>query len=702
MKRVFPALLLGLSLIPAVHAQYTQVGSKIVPTGSVGSTVFFGWSVAISADGNTAIVGAAYDNNLVGAVYIFVRNNGTWTQQAKLSGSGYSAPSTYDHQGASVAISSDGNTIAFGGSSDGGDIGAVWVFTRSNGSWTQQGSKLTPTGGLGSANRNGGDMGVSLGMSGDGNTIVVGAPDDNNFTGAAYIFTRSNGSWSQSGSKLVPSDVSPPSQFGQSVAISQDGNTFVAAGNIDANSAGGAWIFVRSNSGWAQQSHKLLGTDPVSQFGNSTAISADGNTVEVGSISDNFVGAGWIFTRSETTWSLQAKLLGSGNAGASGQGGGAALSADGNTAVVGGENDNSNTGAFWVFKRTGTTWQQQGTKYVGTGGANGDYQGVVAISGDGSTILDASQYNSNNIGALWIFQTRTPAPVSVSATYGSGNAGVFVFTFSDPSGYQNLTVLNVLIRDVLDGRHACYVAFTPNGQSSGSVFLVDDAGDAGGPFSGMVIPGNSAVNNSQCSISGVGTTASGSGNGFTLTLPITFTPGFSGNKVVYMAAQNGAGSSGWFPLGVWLVSGGTVTGPAVSGNFPRTTGLTQTYNFTFTDPAGFQDISVANVLINSAINGAGACYLAITPAGAVYLVDNAGDAAGPFSGMVLPTSNSVSNSQCTVSGAGSSVSGSGTNLMVTIAVTFGPGFAGNQIIYAAGRSNSATSGWQSISTVGVP
>ncbi|SPF34076.1 hypothetical protein SBA4_1420011 [Candidatus Sulfopaludibacter sp. SbA4] len=690
------------SLVPWASAQYTQLGSKITPSGAVGAT-FFGWSVAISADGNTAIVGAAYDTNILGAAFIFVRNNGVWSQQAKLVGAGYTG--TEIHQGSGVAISADGNTAALAGSSDNGDMGAVWVFTRTNGAWTQQGPKLLGAGSVGSPGRNGADMGISLSMSGDGNTIIAGGPDDSNYTGAAWIFTRSNGTWTQFGNKLTGSDVAAPSQFGETVAISQDGYTAVIGANIDNNFAGAAWIFVLSNGVWTQQGKKLAGAG---EAGSAVAISADGNTVAVGVMNDNNgVGEASIYTRTGTTWSLQSKLSGTGNAGLSGQGAGVALSADGNTAVVGGEEDNHFAGAFWIFKRKSGVWTQQGGKLTGSGAVGQAYQGLVAISGDGSTVLDVSEYDNNNNGALWIFVSPTPEPVSASPASGSGTTQVFTFTFSDAGGYQDLTVLDVLIRDVLDGRQSCYVAFVPSGPTSGSVYLVDDQGDAGGPYSGLVLPGGGSVFNSQCSITGAGSSASGNGNTLTLTLAITFTPSFAGNKVLYLSAQDASSNSGWSALGVWNNPGAASAGPGVSGMSPaRTSGFTQTYTFTFTDTNGYQDIAVADVLINTAINGVGACYLAIVPMGAgsaaIDLVDNTGDAGGPYAGMILPTSNVVSNGQCSISGNGSSVSANGNTLTVTLAVSFSPSFAGNQIVYSAARSNALNTGWQSVGTVTVP
>jgi len=122
----------------------------------------------------------------------------------------------------------------------------------------------------------------------------------------------------------------------------------------------------------------------------------------------------------------------------------------------------------------------------------------------------------------------------------------YTFTFSDTNGVQDIEVANILINNAIDGRHACYLAFV---RSSGSLFLVDDAGDAAGPYSGTVIPGGASVNNSQCTAGGPGSTFSASGNTLTLTIPITFTHGFAGNRLFFLAGRNNTLNSGWQAVG---------------------------------------------------------------------------------------------------------------------------------------------------------
>lgn len=193
----------------------------------------------------------------------------------------------------------------------------------------------------------------------------------------------------------------------------------------------------------------------------------------------------------------------------------------------------------------------------------------------------------------------------------------------------------------------------------------------------------------------------------TLALSITFNSGFTRNNIVYLAARDtGTGNSGWQAMGSWSVPGSTPNGPAVGGVTPARSGApSDIYSFSFTDTSGWADIAIADILINDFIDGRHACYVAFVPSGAssgsVFLVDDAGDAGGPFSGIVLPGSGTARNSQCIISGAGASVSGTGNTLTVTLPVTFSQGFAGNRVLFLAARSNTANSGWQAEGTVTV-
>jgi hypothetical protein len=389
-------------------AQFSQQGPKLVGSGAVGAASQ--GAVAVSADGNTAIIGGADDHSAIGgAAWVFTRTGETWSQQgSKLVGTGATTGGDF---GRSVGISADGDTAVIGNWADNSNNGATWIFTRSGGAWSQQGGKLIGTGAVGKAHQ-----GWSVGISADGNTIAVGANVDNAGAGAVWIFTRSGETWSQQGGKLVGTGAAGNAQQGASVALSGDGNTLVVGGPLDQSQAGAAWVFTRSGFVWSQQGGKLVGTGAAGSAGqgHAVAISGNGDTVVSGGLDDDAgAGAVWAFTRAGSAWSQQGgKLVGTGAAGAAGQGSAVGLAADGDTAVVGGDQDHSGAGAAWVFTRGGNTWSQQGDKLVGTGAAGVAHQGAgVAVSSDGRTALVAGPGDASNLGATWVFTRARCVPL---------------------------------------------------------------------------------------------------------------------------------------------------------------------------------------------------------------------------------------------------------------------------------------------------
>ena len=241
---------------------------------------------------------------------------------------------------------------------------ALWAHAA-DAQFGQQGAKLTGTGATGNA-----WQGSAVAVSADGNTAIVGGYLDNAGAGGAWIFTRSNGAWTQQGSKLVGTGPSGSSNQGWSVAISGDGNTAIIGGPADNSGAGAAWVFARSGGNWAAQGNKLVGSGASGSAnqGWSVALSADGNTALVGGPADNSgTGAVWVFARSGTTWKQQgSKLVGLGTVAYSGQGSSVAISGDGTTAAIGGAQDNHGYGAVWVYTQSGGKWSQQGGKLVGS------------------------------------------------------------------------------------------------------------------------------------------------------------------------------------------------------------------------------------------------------------------------------------------------------------------------------------------------
>jgi hypothetical protein len=120
---------------------------------------------------------------------------------------------------------------------------------------------------------------------------------------------------------------------------------------------------------------------------------------------------------------------------------------------------------------------------------------------------------------------------------------------------QNLFLGDVLINVSLNAAGACYIAFLPGTGNTGTLILVDDAGDAGGPYAGIIsVPGSGSASNSQCTISASGSSVSTSGGALQLTLAVNFTPAFSGNRIIYAAIANKAGqNSSWQAVGTVAV-----------------------------------------------------------------------------------------------------------------------------------------------------
>jgi hypothetical protein len=255
---------------------WTQQGSKLIGSGAVGPARQ-GTDVAISADGNTVMFTGPYDNAAAGAAWVFIRDGaGNWIQQGpKLVGSGTSGTSYQ----ISAALSADGNTAAIGGTQDNNTTGATWVFTRDGaGNWSQQGNKLV---GSGAANTS--RQGSAVALSADGSTLAVGALSDDGGRGAMWVFIRDGaGNWTQQGGMLTADDTVGISALGGSIALAADGNSLIVGSQQDDGAAGAAWLFARDGNGlWTQQGGKLAGA------GDSVAMAADGNTVIVGDGCDN-------------------------------------------------------------------------------------------------------------------------------------------------------------------------------------------------------------------------------------------------------------------------------------------------------------------------------------------------------------------------------------------------------------------------------
>jgi IPT/TIG domain/FG-GAP repeat len=402
-----------------------------------------GTSVAISADGDTALVGAPNDEEGVGAAWVFTRSGSKWSEQAKLtggeaSGGGATAESCEEEEeeeeagacgfGGSVALSADGDTALVGDAGADGSAGAAWVFTRGEESWARR-AKLIG----GEEERSKGHFGRSVALSGNGDTALIGAPGEAVYHGVAWVFARSGTSWSEYEREgLTPAGESGLIHFGRSVALSANGETTLIGAPGAVGRTGAAWVFTGSGTKWTEQA-KLTATEGSDEahVGFSVALSGDGATALLGGLAEEGnPGAAWVFTREGTSWSEPDKLTaaGGGDGEAAKFGYSVALSADGATALVGSPKCSAHVVcAAWVFTRSGSTSTFNFDETL-TAAGGGRFGASVALSADGETALLGAPGNEKRSGAAWAFGPSGPPPVvmGVSPTEGPTEGGTTV------------------------------------------------------------------------------------------------------------------------------------------------------------------------------------------------------------------------------------------------------------------------------------
>jgi len=472
------------SLPPGDWRQAAYIKAQIAGEGDQ-----FGAAVAVSGDGNTIAIGAPMEDSGAtgidgnqsdnaaddaGAVYVYSPSGDSWAQQAYIKASN---AESYDHFGNAVALSADGSTLAVaayfeasGTTGVNGDqtdnsrpqSGAVYVFTRSGTTWSQQAYiKASNTGEL----DDGDTFGYSIALSGDGDTLAVGAPSEdsgatgvngNQFdngaigAGAAYIFSRTGGVWSQQ-AYIKAANTLNDMLFGYAVALGGNGNT-LAVGSFDergcsnvingpydmkCGGTGAVYTFARSGSAWSQDAYlKAREQDRGDSMGVWVAISAAGDTVatgaadedstttgvnaveaghsgRVGAEDDRSSGAGYVFVREGTAWSQQASFKASNTGTTDWFGQHLALSGDAATLAVAAPNEDSaakglggrqdddsadQAGAVYVFGRSGGAWQQQVYVKGSNTEAFDEFGSAVALDQRGRTMVIGARLEDSNGG----------------------------------------------------------------------------------------------------------------------------------------------------------------------------------------------------------------------------------------------------------------------------------------------------------------
>jgi FG-GAP repeat/RTX calcium-binding nonapeptide repeat (4 copies) len=382
----------------------------------------FGSSVALSGD--TALVGALADDSPTGvnagSAYVFVRNGTTWTEQAHLVASDGEGG---DQFGQAVSVAGDIALIgAYGDDTSAGvDAGSAYVFVRNGTTWTEQAHLVASDGAEGNS------FGLAVAIAGE--TALVGATplDDSHAgtnAGSAYVFVRSGTTWTEQ-AHLVASDGEGGDQFGRSVAVA--GDTALIGAYRDETTAGtdtgSAYVFVRSGTTWIEQAH-LVASDGAEgdRLGRSVAVA--GHTALIGAPADDTpagpnTGSAYVFVRSGSTWTEQAHLIPSDEAGGFGS-----VAVAGDTALIGdpttGTAAGPNTGSAYVFARSGSTWTEQAHISASDGNRNDLFGGSVAVTSDLALVgADADDTDAGpDAGSVYVFTISAVPDCTITGTEG--------------------------------------------------------------------------------------------------------------------------------------------------------------------------------------------------------------------------------------------------------------------------------------------
>jgi MYXO-CTERM domain-containing protein len=330
----------------------------------------YGLSVALSADGSRALVGAYWDSTAAGtragSARVFVRSGTDWTEEARLFATG-AAPE--DQFGTAVALDDAGTRAVIGAPYDdtaaGSDAGSARVFVRTGSVWTEEAALLAPDGAESDT------FGSAVALSGDGTRVLVGAPWDDagigTYAGTAHVFVRAGATWSAE-TRLLGADTEADDHFGQALALSTDGLRAIVGAPYDdvggLQNAGSVRVFARRGAGWVEDGTLTVG-DPVAfeYLGWSVALGGGASVILAGLINDSTAGgfqtgSARVFLRGNTGWAEDAALIAADGAPSDGIGWSVALAADGSRAVLGAPYDETpaavDGGSARVFRLSGS------------------------------------------------------------------------------------------------------------------------------------------------------------------------------------------------------------------------------------------------------------------------------------------------------------------------------------------------------------
>jgi hypothetical protein len=311
----------------------------------------FGYSISFNSEGNIALVGAPYENGNTGAAYVHTLSNGVWTQTARLS-----SEMADGYFGNKVSLNATGTVALIGSFFENNGTGAAYIYSLSNKTWTQIARLSSEV-----ANS---IFGCSVRINSAGNTAIIGAQGDTDNTGAVFIYTLTDGTWAQTA--RLDSGVAS-SDFGKSVSIDSTGTLAIIGANAENNYTGASYIYTLSNESWTQTA-RLNSRVANSDFGWSTSINSDGTVALIGAQGENEnTGAAYIYKLSNGIWSQTARL--SGGVPDSWFGCSVSLNEKGDVALIVAWDDDKNTGVAYIYELSNGTWTQKTKLTSGITGA---------------------------------------------------------------------------------------------------------------------------------------------------------------------------------------------------------------------------------------------------------------------------------------------------------------------------------------------
>ena len=382
---------------PSASGTWTQRGADI---DGANAGDYGGFSVSMSADKNTIAMSAVHRSTggiNTGQVRMFDWNGSAWIQR----GSDINGEAAGDKAGWSISLSTDGNTIAIGARyNDGGgsNAGHVRIYDWSGGAWTQRGTDID-------GESSGDEMGQSVALSSDTNTLVVGSPWNDGAganSGSVRVYDWNGTAWNQRGTDI--DGESSNNYNGQSVSISANGS-IIAMGAVKNNgNAGHVRIYSWNGSAWVQLGADIDGETAGDEIGQSIALTADGNSIVMGAQFNDGGGSNSgharVFDWNGSDWVQRGTDI-DGERSGDYSGISVSITDDGNSIAIGARgNDDGGSGAGQarVYNWDGSAWVQRGSDIDGESSGDGSAQSL-KVSGDGITLAVGALYNDNSNGS---------------------------------------------------------------------------------------------------------------------------------------------------------------------------------------------------------------------------------------------------------------------------------------------------------------